>query len=223
MRPVIKSKRDEEFAPYQTAKRELVNELGGYCSYCERRIPVSLAVEHVQPKSLVPSQETKWDNFLLACANCNSCKNNNDVNVSNLADYMWPDHDDTFHAIQYDAVSAMPSASDSLDGNDQGRVNKLLHLVGLDKLEPEEGTDEYKKASDTRVADRLTAMQHAKELRATYERLPQIGKQELLPILKMLVYHAGFWSIWMHEFECIPEVKTVILECIPGTNKIFFV
>lgn len=67
------------FGHYSDAHPHLVERLGDYCSYCERRLPASLAVEHVQPKSHVPELETSWDNFLLACTNCNSVKGSKPV------------------------------------------------------------------------------------------------------------------------------------------------
>ena len=39
-----------DYENYRDAFPELVARLGFYCSYCERRIPTNLAVEHIQPK-----------------------------------------------------------------------------------------------------------------------------------------------------------------------------
>ncbi len=50
MRPVNKGKREQEYKPYQTAKRELFEAIGPYCSYCERIIELGGAIEHIQPK-----------------------------------------------------------------------------------------------------------------------------------------------------------------------------
>jgi len=76
MRPVERgeARKYTNGAPYKQAKPCLIENLGPYCSYCERRIPASLAVEHLRPKILNPGLETEWSNFLLACANCNSAK-----------------------------------------------------------------------------------------------------------------------------------------------------
>lgn len=70
-----------DFADYDDAKPFLLARLGPFCSYCERRIPTNLAVEHIQPKGVpkyAPLEKT-WDNFLLACVNCNSTKGDDDV------------------------------------------------------------------------------------------------------------------------------------------------
>lgn len=58
MRPIVrgpcpKNDNDEDiqFAKYQEALPYLIDRLGRFCSYCERHIPTSLAVEHIRPKS----------------------------------------------------------------------------------------------------------------------------------------------------------------------------
>ena len=64
----------------------------------------ALGVERIQPKKTrgctqIDSQrEMDWNNFLLACPNCNSTKGNTDVV---LDDYLWPDRDNTFRALKY--------------------------------------------------------------------------------------------------------------------------
>ena len=57
MRPVNRGAPPRAYARYGEAIGDLEDRLGIYCSYCERRIPVGLAVEHKAPKSLHPEQE----------------------------------------------------------------------------------------------------------------------------------------------------------------------
>ena len=149
MRPVDKGHKDKEYRPYTTAKRDLIEAIGPYCSYCERNILSGGAVEHKQPKSKVRSLEYSWDNFLLGCINCNSIKGSADVNDANIRDFVWPDTDDTYHMIQYDPVTLMPSPADNLSDEDKERVSRLIGLVGLDRPVPKEGSLTYRKASDT--------------------------------------------------------------------------
>jgi 5-methylcytosine-specific restriction endonuclease McrA len=84
MRPIRRglSPRTSDFEEYQSAQPYLAGRLDTYCSYCERRIATNLAVEHIQPKGRPAYANLigRWDNFLLACVNCNSTKamlNNN--------------------------------------------------------------------------------------------------------------------------------------------------
>lgn len=79
MRPVERGAAPREYARYGDAIRDLEEKLGRYCSYCERRLPIGLAVEHVAPKSLHPDRELDWNNFLLGRTNCNSVKDVADV------------------------------------------------------------------------------------------------------------------------------------------------
>lgn len=57
---------------YRAAKEHLVNMLGEYCSYCEKR--GDLDVEHRLPKGIYPYGFVLWSNFLLGCTSCNSSK-----------------------------------------------------------------------------------------------------------------------------------------------------
>jgi 5-methylcytosine-specific restriction endonuclease McrA len=100
MRPVTRSAAPRTYTKYQDAIRDLENCFGCYCSYCERRFPACLAVEHVSPKSLDPGRETDWTNFLLGCVNCNSSKG---ATLTNDQAFLWPDKDNTLKAIEYKA------------------------------------------------------------------------------------------------------------------------
>jgi uncharacterized protein (TIGR02646 family) len=42
----------------------------GTCNYCEES--EGSDIEHISPKSFFPEQTFKWENYLLACKNCNS-------------------------------------------------------------------------------------------------------------------------------------------------------
>jgi hypothetical protein len=59
---------------YPNARRAMIDRIGQYCSYCELPIVANLAIEHVVPKTSFPLLATRWSNFLLACAACNSKK-----------------------------------------------------------------------------------------------------------------------------------------------------
>ena len=65
MRPVNKGHKEKEYNPYGTARRDLFEAIGSYCSYCERNIHIGSEIEHVQPKSKVPEKEYSWDNFFI--------------------------------------------------------------------------------------------------------------------------------------------------------------
>ena len=218
MRPVDKGHKDKEYKPYNTAKRDLMEAIGPYCSYCERNIASGGAVEHKQPKSKVRSLEYSWDNFLLGCINCNAVKGCKDINDSNIGDFAWPDVDDTYHMIQYDPVTLMPSPVDNLSDEDKERVSRLIELVGLDRPVPKGGSLNYRKASDTRVEERKKCAEEARSYKAMYLNLIEEAKPVFVTTLEYIVQSSGFWSIWMHELEDIPEMKEALLRCLPSTR-----
>lgn len=220
MRPVNKGKKEKKYAPYSTARHDLYDAIGRYCSYCERRLIFSGAIEHVRPKSIDPDKEHCWDNFLLACVNCNSCKNNKPVDDTNIANYLWPDKDDTYHNIEYDSMTGMPKGVPGSASQD--KADALLKLVGLDKAEANVGTQEYEKCSDTRVSDRLECIQLANKYLNDYRSATSSQQQIMLPCIIDIIKHTGFWSIWMHAFECEPTLKDMMLNLLPGTEKKYF-
>ena len=98
MRPVARGTHPTDAAgnkkawtEYSQSRGDLIDRIGEYCSFCEMHLDASLAVEHIQPKSLYPNLALEWDNFLLACTNCNSTKGDRDIKLN---DYFWP-HLDT--------------------------------------------------------------------------------------------------------------------------------
>lgn len=222
MRPVNKGHKDTVYNPYKKAKRDLFEAIGPYCSYCERKIELGGAIEHVQPKSRVEEKERIWDNFLLGCVNCNSTKGDTDINDANINDYAWPDIDDTYHLIKYDPITCLPSPADELSDNDRKRISKLIKLVGLDKPSPKVGTIKYKEASDLRIEKRKEVTSYAKEYRSDFLSIDDGAKPNFIKTLKLLVKEMGLWSIWMHEMEDIPELRAALLDLLPGTRKEFF-
>lgn len=164
MRPVNKGHKDTVYNPYNKAKRDLFEAIGPYCSYCERKIELGGAIEHVQPKSRVEEKECIWDNFLLGCVNCNSTKGDTDINDATINDYAWPDIDDTYHLIKYDPITCLPSPADELSDNDRKRISKLIKLVGLDKPSPKVGTIKYKEASDLRMRNARKSLHMQKSI-----------------------------------------------------------
>lgn len=59
-----------------SARRDLIEAIGAYCSYCDSPISSHLHIEHRLPKSLFPEFAFNYANFLLACPTCNSAKGN---------------------------------------------------------------------------------------------------------------------------------------------------
>jgi uncharacterized protein (TIGR02646 family) len=228
MRPVNKdnppkdSKNQEiTFKEYQHARRYLIDTIGKYCCYCERKIVAGLAVEHIEPKSILKNKslELKWSNFLLGCTNCNSTKSDKDIVLGN---YFWADSDNTYSIFSYDASGIVKVSSQITDPQEIQRAINTIKLVGLDKKPPKTNTIAWKEASDSRFEDRLEAIQDTKTYVTMYSNAPLAERPNYLCFIKTIVIGKGFWSIWMRAFENFPEVQKELINSFKGTRKEFF-
>jgi uncharacterized protein (TIGR02646 family) len=193
------------YSNYRLARRDLIDKLGPYCSYCERKISASLAVEHVVPKVHHPGGLLKWSNFLLACVNCNSTKGHEDINID---DYLWPDTHNTHVAFNY-LSSGFLAPKVQLPAPYKVRAKKTISLVGLNvkNITP--------LASDTRWENRIEAWNIAKEELKDFEASPQTIT-EVNGIVRIAQGY-GFWSVWMKVFEHYPLVQDHLILAFPGT------
>lgn len=232
MRPVNKGKSPikGEFKHYTHAMPYLIKRLGNYCSYCERRFSVGLAVEHVSPKDLHPEEEKKWSNFLIACVQCNSSKGVTDIATNQLGDYVWPDMDDTYHMITYlpeDGYEAR--AAKNLSEGDTNRVNNTLRLVKVNAITTKYGMTNYmnklgERAKTATQCTRLKAILLKKVAKLQSKPNDEEIKEEyndLVDTIYMAMETGGFWSIWMNYFEDIPEIKAKMLDFY-NTQKQYF-
>jgi uncharacterized protein (TIGR02646 family) len=204
--PVTNEGDPVELRDYQQAAPHLRERLGWYCSFCERMVPVSLAVEHVLPKSLYPERRLDWDNFLLACANCNSTKGDKDTGQQTC---FWPDRANTFRAFRYEKgrVLAHPDRS----SEDQQCAKRTLELFGLDKIT---GT-----SRDRRWIDRQRAWDLAER------SLMQLKSRDTAAFRELVVDNAkeqGHWSCWYTVFAEDEDMLNRLLRAFPGTDAACF-
>ena len=194
------------FSKYEEARPELIHRLGELCSYCEMHLDAGLAVEHIQPKNLQESKRFLWDNFLLACVNCNSTKGKTDINDSNIGDYLWPDINNTFLALKYSeggVVEVNPECSAAV----QQKAQRLIDLVGLNKTPANNST-----ATDRRWENRLAEWGKANraKLRLAQMDTPQMREQ-------ILDTAEAYFSIWMTVFSRDSVMQKALIEKFKGT------
>ncbi len=208
MRPVDKGVSPVlAFAAYGDAIGDLEGRLGRYCSYCERRLETHLAVEHVQPKSLVPGLALTWANFLLACVNCNSCKGNTLVN---MPDYLWPDLDNTLQAFRY-SVGGLVDVDPTIAPPLRALAGALRSLVGLDRVPRAaiEPTD-----NDLRWNRRREAWDKAARAR---QRLMANDTPELREQIAETAQESGMFSIWWELFRGDVDMRRRFRLAFAGT------
>lgn len=217
MRPVRRgpSPQAGEFVPYGKAKHQLLVQLGSYCSYCERRVDPSLAVEHIQPKDL-PLYEGligTWTNYLLACVNCNSTKSNKDVQFDTL---LFPDRDNTFYAFTYTSngkvepsVSLAPGLADM--------ALSTLQLTGLDKALSEVLDDNGKQIVVDRVSKRMEVWGIALECKQDLHGQPD--NDALKRSIIRTAIAEGLFSIWMTVFRQNEDMLQRFVAGFPGTMQ----
>lgn len=210
MRPIERGPSPQVYARYEDAKQDLVNRLGLYCSYCERRIATLLAVEHIQPKALpqYTHLEVVWENFLLACVNCNSAKGDQDVI---LADLLLPDRDNTFAAYRYDPLGAVEISTGL--GSNTAKAESTLLITALNRLPQNEADYALGVSALGRVGQRVQAWVQASDALADFHA----GRTTARAVAREAA-GCGFFSIWMAAFEGIPEVRRELIAIFPGTS-----
>ena len=204
------------FSEYGYARPHLIQRIGEACSYCERPLD-SPDVEHVRAKDLNPLLEFTWDNFLLACTNCNSTKAEKVSSAGDVAACIWPDRDRTFDAFRYSEGGVVEIATHP-DPLFVHRAKATAEMVGLFKR-PGNGLtkDQIRRASDRRWEKRRDAWNAAIDAR------DDLMNQDSTVVRKRILCEAratGFWSVWATVFRQDPGIFNALLDHahLPGTD-----
>jgi uncharacterized protein (TIGR02646 family) len=216
MRPVRRghSPLAEDFEDYKDAKPYLVGRLGAFCSYCERPVATMLAVEHIQPKDH-PAYHMlvgRWDNFLLACVNCNSAKKAKDVVLDRI---LLPDRDNTFAAFAY-SVDGRVIPAPGLQVGLQSKAKDTLALTGLDKKISLATDENGKMVALDRVSQRMEVWLQAEDAKAD-----AFADPDNVTLRKWIVNCAlatGFFSIWITVFADDADMRRRLISAFPGTS-----
>lgn len=216
MRPITrgcipKSESGTDYIPkrYQAYRGYLIERIGNYCSYCERPMSHSIAVEHIQPKTAHADLEVTWSNLLLCCTNCNSTKGRKDVRIN---EYFWPDIDNTAKAFIYSSAGSI-RPNNSLTKELLAKSLKTIELTGLDK-EPSDDLKRNPEVTDRRWTERRTAWERADRAK---QRLRQNDTSFMREQIIDTALEKGFFSIWMTVFQDDLEMKKALVTSFSGT------
>lgn len=199
---------------YRDAFPSLTRALGMYCSYCERRLETHLAVEHVQPKCAHPKQALNWDNFLLACVNCNSSKGHQDIKPEN---YLWPDVHNTLLAFSY--LNGLVENKFEQTHPAFHQANASIALFGLDKYLGNPDKNRRPSESDRRWLSRQENLHKAQQLKQKLKRRDCVEMREA--IIEVALGFGAF-SIWFQVFEDDEDMCLRLIDAFLGTAKHLF-
>ena len=231
MRPVRRGKNPitGDYNDYRDAKPMLVRRIGSgwvgtmhvasYCSYCERPVVTNLAVEHIQPigfkHGLIKPYaylEGRWENFLLACVNCNSTKLNKNIVLSQV---LLPDRDNTFIAYEYLKDGTIRVAV--TDAKAAKAAAKMLALTGINKPASKFKDKYLRNLALERTSQREQAWalaQHTKNLIDTDPH--NITARDFA--VSLATTH-GYFSIWMSVFKNDPDIRNRLIDAFSGTRE----
>jgi hypothetical protein len=234
MRPVVvlprfaSSGAPAEFDPSGSAKQELTDEIGTFCSFCGKYNSRSaLHVEHIRGKKCKDAADNyiydhlkfRWDNFLLACINCNSVKGNKDVVALNS---FLPNINNLLHFV--DILSGgLIEVKNSVTGENLARTRAFIDLVGLDRVP---GHPRHS-PKDDRWDNRLKAYDLA--LRHLHKYTAEVRTTDIETIID-LAGKTGFFCVWYSVFNLHFEVKEALVKgttdssgnliiAFPGTHQ----
>lgn len=224
MRPVVKGENplgklnglNIQYTDYKAAKGALISRIGAYCSYCEIwGARAALDVEHIQAKKykengikIYAHLKGEWDNFLLACKNCNSIKGNKNVVY---ADIYLPHLQNTVLCFVYDRGGYI-KLNPNIPGFHHPKADGLMNLVGLDRRP---GRLNYS-SKDDRWLQRYGTWNLATKYLRKFEK----GKADAETIVD-LALRRGNWSVWVSVFVNHPEVRTALAVGFDGTYLAF--
>jgi hypothetical protein len=189
--------------------------MGPYCSFCERRLPTSLAVEHIQAKSLAQYVQLKgkWENFLLACVNCNSTKGTKDVALDAM---FLPDRDNTFHAFAYYADGSIRASEYALAAGLEPVADATLALTGLDVAAANSLDQKDALIALDRVLQRVEAWKTAETARENVAGNPHSDAMRSMVV--QLAIASGFFSVWLTIFSDDNDMVLRLVRAFPGTE-----
>ncbi len=201
MRPVDRGAVPVDATTYEEMGPRLQERIGEYCSYCEYPVSSGGHTEHIVPKDQNPGWRNRWDNLLVACTWCNSCKGSRLPRPQDLGDYVWPDRDNTTRAFTYENI--FPRVDPSIPASLQHKAARTLGLVKL-------GTSDDRRHRD-RTEVYILALRCADRLRSASD------ESWAREVFVELALARGFFSVWMEVFAGDVSMRQRLIAAFVGT------
>jgi hypothetical protein len=211
MRPLVKGNCPQDnnidivFAEYREARPHVINRIGDFCSYCENQI-TNPAIEHIIPKLMFPALLLEWSNFLLACLNCNSIKNQQQ---DNALEYYWADIHNTHLLFDFHPQGVVTINANLHPSVNIGTANNTFLLTGIGRY----GT--AASFTDRRWIKRSQTYGMAEDSLSYY--ISNGRPNDYILSITNNAIAIGFWSVWMKVFENEQPVKAALTQAFLGT------
>ena len=233
MRPIERGqvpKNDDKMSKtvtdYRNWRKDLIERLGNYCSFCEMRLNDSPQVEHVVAQNLDPKLALKWTNLLLACGPCNRAKSNHPCPPQT---HYLPTRHNTFLPFLF-SITTNPRQSNeaasfvvvntNLQANQQIKAQNTLSLCQLDTDFTAIGSEQ--RVTDLRWRYRLEAIKKAKMCRQDWDDWAHQTVPTQFIRLLIAVAKGGFWSVWFKVFEDVQAIREALVTEFVGTATTCF-
>jgi len=163
-----------------------------------------LAVEHIIPVAN-GGNKYNWDNFLLACTYCNSCKKDRNQGREG---YFWPDRDVTMYKFTYSQKKGVIPHPE-LTEKEREIALATINLTSLNRFV------DSRNRIDARWKSRNEVWGIAK---VSLQNWKLLGSDQMLSQICLTAKSSGHFSIWMEVFKNEALVKEGIIKQFAGTN-----
>ncbi len=215
MRPVRRgaSPESDTLADDRETRLSLLDRLGSYCSFCERKVSFHLVVHGLAPSTSKDDAQppVQWENLFLACDRCRSERGGGRVDFSR---FLLPDRDNTFVAFTYTKDGAI-RVDAALVSKLREAAENTLTSAGLDR-----NASQLEQANERYVAWDLAAERMETRLLAVEAKNDVDAAPDNDAVKRWVVRNAlekGFFSIWMAVFEEDLDMRRRLISAFRGT------
>ena len=214
-------------AVYRNWRKDLIDRLGNYCSFCEMKLNDSPQVEHVVAQNIDPALALEWTNLLLACSPCNRAKSDNPCPPQ--THYLPTTHNTflpflfsiTTNPRQSNEAASFVVVNTNLQANQQLKAQNTLILCQLDTDFTAIGSEQ--RVTDLRWRYRLEAIETAKMWRQEWDSWAyQTPTTQFIGLLITAAKGHGFWSAWFKVFEDVQAIREALVTEFVGTATTCF-